>query len=199
MFLETMKSFKAGIIDTPRVIQNVCELFAGHNTLILGFNRFLPPHFEIDIADLPAQSTQHTTQTHSLLSPPSIAGSTPESVAPVHPVPPPIFAAHDVDISLDHQQGQAVQATDQQNDFDRAISYVTRIKTRFSTEPEVYKSFLDILHDYQRNRKPISEIVNQISVLFKDHADLLEEFVYFVPVHMRERAAEDINKVLRRN
>ena len=42
-FLDIMKNFKAQEIDTPGVIDRVSELFAGHNSLILGFNTFLPP------------------------------------------------------------------------------------------------------------------------------------------------------------
>mmetsp|Transcript_6575 Transcript_6575/g.13303 ORF Transcript_6575/g.13303 Transcript_6575/m.13303 type:complete len:1590 (+) Transcript_6575:983-5752(+) len=48
-FLEIMKNFKSQTIDTPGVIQHVCELFKGHDNLILGFNTFLPPGFKIEI------------------------------------------------------------------------------------------------------------------------------------------------------
>jgi paired amphipathic helix protein Sin3a len=51
-FLETMKSYKAEKIDIPGVIQQVSELFRGHNDLILGFNTFLPPGHRIEKADL---------------------------------------------------------------------------------------------------------------------------------------------------
>ncbi|GBG25023.1 Paired amphipathic helix protein Sin3b [Hondaea fermentalgiana] len=49
-FLEIMKNFKSQTIDTPGVIQHVCELFKGHDNLILGFNTFLPPGFKIELA-----------------------------------------------------------------------------------------------------------------------------------------------------
>ena len=33
-------------------------------------------------------------------------------------------------------------------EFDQAINYVTKIKTRFAKQPEIYKAFLEILHTY---------------------------------------------------
>lgn len=34
-------------------------------------------------------------------------------------------------------------------EFDSAISYVNKIKSRFLDHPEIYRSFLEILHTYQ--------------------------------------------------
>lgn len=36
------------------------------------------------------------------------------------------------------------------DELDHAINYVTTIKRRFGEEPEIYKTFLDILHTHQR-------------------------------------------------
>ncbi|TEA22469.1 Paired amphipathic helix protein pst1 [Colletotrichum sidae] len=47
-FLDIMKDFKSQAIDTPGVINRVSELFAGHPTLIQGFNTFLPPGYRIE-------------------------------------------------------------------------------------------------------------------------------------------------------
>ncbi|KAI0107869.1 hypothetical protein GGR51DRAFT_145759 [Nemania sp. FL0031] len=47
-FLDIMKDFKSQSIDTPGVINRVSELFAGHPTLIQGFNTFLPPGYRIE-------------------------------------------------------------------------------------------------------------------------------------------------------
>ena len=38
-------------------------------------------------------------------------------------------------------------------EFDQAINYVTKIKTRFAKQPETYKAFLEILHTYQKEQK----------------------------------------------
>ncbi|KAF1353910.1 hypothetical protein BDV97DRAFT_347674 [Delphinella strobiligena] len=41
-FICTLKAFRMSIIDTPNVIDRVCDLVAGHRELILGFSIFLP-------------------------------------------------------------------------------------------------------------------------------------------------------------
>lgn len=43
-------------------------------------------------------------------------------------------------------------------EFHNAISYVNKIKTRFLDRPEIYRSFLEILHTYQ--------VLNQLYTLF---------------------------------
>lgn len=48
-FLDIMKAFKAQAIDTTEVIMRVSQLFSGHPTLILGFNRFLPSGYKIQV------------------------------------------------------------------------------------------------------------------------------------------------------
>lgn len=47
-FLDIMKDFKSGQIDTPGVIGRVSHLFAGNPELIQGFNTFLPPGYRIE-------------------------------------------------------------------------------------------------------------------------------------------------------
>lgn len=66
-------------------------------------------------------------------------------------------------------------------EFDHAITYVTKIKRRFANDPETYKSFLQILHTYQRQQRSIKEVLERVSVLFRDHPDLLKDFTYFLP------------------
>ncbi|KAK5172209.1 Transcriptional regulatory protein sin3 [Saxophila tyrrhenica] len=47
-FLDIMKDFKSGAIDTPGVIGRVSTLFNGNPELIQGFNTFLPPGYRIE-------------------------------------------------------------------------------------------------------------------------------------------------------
>lgn len=65
--------------------------------------------------------------------------------------------------------------------FVRAISYVKKIKHRFATEPDIYKTFLAALHSYHKEQKTIFEVYMEVASLFADHPDLLEEFVLFLP------------------
>jgi paired amphipathic helix protein Sin3a len=87
-----------------------------------------------------------------------------------------------------HQQGQPVE-------FDQAISYVTKIKRRFAQDPDTYKSFLEILHTYQKEQKSIKEVLDQVSELFRDHPDLLREFTYFLPDNVRDKAKQEIARI----
>ena len=66
-------------------------------------------------------------------------------------------------------------------EFEPAINYVTKIKTRFAKQPETYKAFLEILHTYEKEQKTIKEVYEQVSHLFKSHTDLLSEFSQFLP------------------
>ncbi|KAK2994387.1 hypothetical protein RJ640_029502, partial [Escallonia rubra] len=62
-------------------------------------------------------------------------------------------------------------------EFEEAISFVNKIKTRFQGDDHVYKSFLDILNMYRKENKSIHEV----AALFHDQPDLLVEFTHFLP------------------
>ncbi|OLY77828.1 Transcriptional regulatory protein SIN3 [Smittium mucronatum] len=66
-------------------------------------------------------------------------------------------------------------------EFNHAISFVNKIKTRFSNDSERYGEFLDILNSYQRDGEPIANVYEKIRILFSDDEDLLEEFKLFLP------------------
>ncbi|KAI8825138.1 uncharacterized protein EV422DRAFT_517588 [Fimicolochytrium jonesii] len=68
-------------------------------------------------------------------------------------------------------------------EFNHAINYVNKIKNRFSSEPETYKHFLEILQTYQKEQKPIQEVYAQVQILFNGANDLLDEFKQFLPEH----------------
>ena len=53
-----MKNFKAHTVDTPGVIQQVSQLFRGHDQLILGFNTFLPEEQRISLEQLKRMNKQ---------------------------------------------------------------------------------------------------------------------------------------------
>ena len=93
------------------------------------------------------------------------------------------------------QQGQ-VQLADsskQPVEFDHAINYVTTIKKRFAAHPEIYRKFLEILHTYQKEQRGIKEVLDEVSLLFADHADLLKEFTYFLPDAVQSQAKAQLD------
>jgi histone deacetylase complex regulatory component SIN3 len=77
--------------------------------------------------------------------------------------------------------GRSATAAAQPIEFDHAINYVTTIKRRFASNPEIYRKFLEILHTYQKEQRGIKDVLDEVSLLFADHADLLKEFTYFLP------------------
>lgn len=66
-------------------------------------------------------------------------------------------------------------------EFSQAINYVNKIKNRFADKPDIYKHFLEILQTYQREQKPINEVYAQVTVLFQNAPDLLDDFKKFLP------------------
>lgn len=66
-------------------------------------------------------------------------------------------------------------------EFEEAINFVNKIKTRFQGDDHVYKSFLDILNMYRKENKSITEVYQEVAALFHDHPDLLVEFTHFLP------------------
>lgn len=64
---------------------------------------------------------------------------------------------------------------------EHARVYVKKIKNRFVNQPHIYKSFLDILHTFHREKHSIQEVYTQVAALFRDHHDLLGEFAHFLP------------------
>ncbi|KAI9668879.1 MAG: Transcriptional regulatory protein sin3 [Alyxoria varia] len=66
-------------------------------------------------------------------------------------------------------------------EFNHAINYVNKIKNRFSSQPEIYKQFLEILQTYQRESKPIQDVYAQVTQLFGEAPDLLNDFTQFLP------------------
>ncbi|KAL5722388.1 hypothetical protein ACHQM5_005913 [Ranunculus cassubicifolius] len=66
-------------------------------------------------------------------------------------------------------------------EFDEAINFVNKIKTRFQDDDRVYKSFLEILNMYRKDNKSITDVFQEVAALFHDHPDLLDEFIHFLP------------------
>ena len=86
--------------------------------------------------------------------------------------------------------------------FDHAISYVTKIRSRFRDDDRgngTYKTFLEILHTYQEGVNTIKTVLDKVATLFKDHPDLLREFTYFLPESAQPEAQQVLEKHARRS
>ncbi|CAH8253403.1 unnamed protein product [Arabidopsis lyrata] len=89
------------------------------------------------------------------------------------------FLPKGFEITLQPEDGQP--PLKKRVEFEEAISFVNKIKTRFQGDDRVYKSFLDILNMYRKDSKSITEVYQEVAVLFRDHTDLLVEFTHFLP------------------
>ena len=183
-FLEIMKNFKAQTIDTPGVIQRVSDLFQGHDNLILGFNTFLPPGFKIEVSKPNTNIHRGKQPENKIVKAKRLTHKRKERRATPS-------STTDSSISA-RSRGQPIE-------FDHAIKFVTKIKQRFCHDAVTYKKFLDILHTYQNEQNTIKEVLNDVSVLFRNHTDLLNEFTYFLPDNVREKAKNEISKMSKKN
>ena len=194
-----MKNFKAQTIDTPGVIKKVSELFRGYRRLILGFNTFLPEGHKICDEDIERSEAAFRAAEEA-----ARARELAAQQAALARGPPSGPVSSNQNGGGGAQGGQAAAAggaAPQHQEFDHAISYVTNIKQRFSTEPDTYKAFLDILHAYQKDQakpkeqqKGIQEVLDKVSKLFADHPDLLKEFTYFLPDAVQGQAKERLDR-----
>ncbi|XP_020348231.1 paired amphipathic helix protein Sin3b isoform X2 [Oncorhynchus kisutch] len=221
-FLDIMKEFKSQSIDTPGVINRVSQLFHGHPDLVLGFNAFLPPGYRIEIPkngvvflQSPFSAQVSPGQGKSMTSPAvsatgssvaevgsaqSEAVASPESIySSSGPPEPPSRLSLPLPSRESPSQPQSSSVSPPASEpspveFDSAISYVNKIKNRFLDHPEIYRSFLEILHTYQKEQLEVKEsrghgssgmtedeVFSKVASLFKGQEDLLAEFGQFLP------------------
>ncbi|KZT41566.1 hypothetical protein SISSUDRAFT_1042638 [Sistotremastrum suecicum HHB10207 ss-3] len=169
-FLDIMKEFKSQKIDTPIVIDRVSELFHGHPHLIEGFNTFLPAGYRIECStEMGRMGTIKVTTPNGTIMKSTVPSS-----------PRQQDRTEDVDaISPNLTPGGVMGRANPE-----AMDYVNRIKTRYIDEPEVYRTFLDILQDSQVNGVVVqsNDVYERVTRLFQHSApDLLDEFKLFLP------------------
>uniref|UniRef100_A0A6Q2XJI8 Histone deacetylase interacting domain-containing protein n=1 Tax=Esox lucius TaxID=8010 RepID=A0A6Q2XJI8_ESOLU len=210
------------VIDTPGVINRVSQLFHGHPDLVLGFNAFLPPGYRIEIPKNGVVFLQSPFSAQVGLSnsvfvgfldildfcwPLHISGSaqseavaSPESISSSSgPPEPPSRLSLPLPSRDSQSQPQSSSVSPPASEpspveFDSAISYVNKIKNRFLDHPEIYRSFLEILHTYQKEQLEVKEsrgrgssgmtedeVFSKVASLFKGQEDLLAEFGQFLP------------------
>ncbi|TFK94930.1 hypothetical protein K466DRAFT_475201 [Polyporus arcularius HHB13444] len=155
----------------------------------------------------PGMVPQYTQPPFGLPPPPVLPvgignGSRPVTPIPIHAPPPPHIVHEMQSMRQTHQgpQSPALGGRDdaallgslntrqtekaQNGEFHHAINYLSKIKNRFSDDPETYKQFLEILQTYQKEQRHIqdqSQVYAQVQMLFKDAPDLMDEFKDFLP------------------
>ncbi|TKR92907.1 hypothetical protein L596_007473 [Steinernema carpocapsae] len=209
-FLDIMKDFKSQSIDTPGVIRRVSRLFRGRSNLIIGFNTFLPQGFIIRVQrdhSIIIDQPDGTTQTidagederneEELASLESNGQFQTEMILGMHSGS--VLSADVRESSVKSgtvendasssggagRESQESSPANEKNKFDYALVYVNKIKERFAGRPDVYKTFLEALHSYQRIDQTSSmasegEVYQRVAKLFENDPDLLEEFGSFL-------------------
>lgn len=195
------------------MIKNVSELFKGYRPLILGFNTFLPPGYKIEeVAEEPSADPSGpgmSVRSGGQAPAPGFMQGAPQYGMQGHVQPmqeqragvPPRGVMHAG--AQGHAAMLPAHAAPMQEhrplEFDQAINYVTKIKRRFVDEQETYRQFLDILNTYQRHERSIKDVLDRVSVLFRDHPDLLRDFTYFLPDAVQSQAKERLSRAARKN
>nr|XP_019050564.1 paired amphipathic helix protein Sin3a [Kwoniella bestiolae CBS 10118]OCF29494.1 paired amphipathic helix protein Sin3a [Kwoniella bestiolae CBS 10118] len=151
-----------------------------------------PPPFQS--ASRPA--TASNTMPASRAPPPAASTQAPPGPLPIppqtqQPLPPsgpstPSAAQFLASGGLNNNQSSSAQggqggARTPIVEFNHAITFVNKIKNRFNTDPDTYKQFLEILQTYQRDTRDIAEVYEQVTRLFNNAPELLEEFKQFLP------------------
>ncbi|CAI8587757.1 unnamed protein product [Vicia faba] len=62
-----------------------------------------------------------------------------------------------------------------------AKKYLSKVKTRFQDDPDIYRSFIAIMNMYRNKKRSGEEVQQMVFSLFKDHPDLVDGFIEFLP------------------
>ncbi|CAO3621024.1 unnamed protein product [Cunninghamella blakesleeana] len=95
-------------------------------------------------------------------------------------------------ISTQQQQQQQQQSESHRPlNVRDALAYLDQVKVRFSDQPEVYNSFLDIMKDFKSQAIDTPGVIERVSTLFKGHPMLISGFNTFLPPGYRIECSND--------
>lgn len=83
----------------------------------------------------------------------------------------------EITLTQEHEQHHVKKPLE----FEEAVVFINKIKTRFQGQDHVYKYFLDTLNKYRKDNKSIKEVRQEVAALLNDQQDLLKEFTSFFP------------------
>ncbi|RYP12305.1 hypothetical protein DL765_007416 [Monosporascus sp. GIB2] len=158
-FLEIMRNFKNGIIDTPGVANEVLILFAGDSSLIQGFNYFLPPGYEIEYdanSDPNAESSSNSNNGQLI--------ETNEDIELYRQIYVQYFLEETPQPSIPMpftEPGPVVTGLDQRPLLNDALDYLDKIKIQFADSPDIYPKFLEILQNFENRTIDTPGVINQ--------------------------------------
>lgn len=84
-----------------------------------------------------------------------------------------------------NQSNQPVSTTPRQTEVlprvQDALGYLEKVKQRFSSTPDVYNNFLDIMKDFKSQVIDTEGVIKRVKFLFKKHKSLILGFNQFLP------------------
>ncbi|UTX44285.1 paired amphipathic helix protein Sin3b [Encephalitozoon hellem] len=224
-FLETMRDFKFGKIDAEEVCRAVRVLFRDKAHLIETFNDYLPAHLKFygtsssvvgstsQLPDRPGPSIGSSPQYRGGLYGPG--GRIPNPQLGMNPPPHmnPHCGIHQSYVSQPPVMHSSVKVTGQGGkympyeqrrgeDFERmkarqAQDFIQRVKKRYSHNPSIYRSFVEILQSHQVKNGLFEKMKAEVNSLLWESPDLCEDFERnFVPA--RRYIVHDERNVLQR-
>ncbi len=125
-----------------------------------------PPVLPVGIGNGSRPVTPIQVHAHA---PPHIAHEM-QGMRPPHPQSPALPGAQR-DAALLDSLTQRQAEKPQNGEFHHAINYLSKIKNRFSDDPETYKQFLEILQTYQKEQKHVSDVSTCVCSLYCAAAD----------------------------
>ncbi|KAJ0413624.1 hypothetical protein BJY00DRAFT_319621 [Aspergillus carlsbadensis] len=88
----------------------------------------------------------------------------------------------------DGSQANGQQSGDIMAEIQEALSFIGKVKARFSESPSVYREFLDILKAYEHKKMTVTQVNEDLTRLFVDAPDLLKGLQVFMPETERPAA-----------
>jgi histone deacetylase complex regulatory component SIN3 len=145
---------------------------------------------------LPISSGPPTPSPAAVSAAPAVITSTPSAASSItmsESMPPPRPAAAAPSFPINHVTLLSLPIATICHHYIDAVNYIRKIKSHFQGQPDKYKSFLDILNAYQKERlkeglatsgKHLTEakVYSQVAKLLENQEDLIPDLGQFIAV-----------------
>ena len=178
-----MADLRRADVDVVDVIGRVVQLFAGHDRLILGFNSFLPDRYLLDIqADAVVVKVYAPMDGHDACDDDTHV-TTGDGRRLTRPLGGTLQVLRVADLDSAGRR-----------DTRDTLEYLQRVRAAYVDQPETYKRFMQLLHEYHTGRVREFETVKRVVGLFQAQSGLVLGFNSFLPagysVHVMGESSE---------
>lgn len=141
-------------LTTPDVIRIIKQLFKDSPDLIVGFNFFLPPAHKIDVNDISSNENEDLSKEIDGRDATGSKEAEHKSTAPASSelIFPGAGRTQQKSFEI---KSPALMPFPQRNSpqqpvkFESALAYLDALKSTFSTQPQIYNAFLDIMKGFK--------------------------------------------------